>query len=87
VIDVFAVLSLASAAAKTENPAQLFADARLLYGTYSKLKDKTLTINQIVASGQLKPLMGALARLSADGNKLVDDPEEEKNLAALLSSI
>lgn len=86
-IDVFAALSLATAAAKTENPVQLFADAQLVYGVYDKLKAKTTTMSQIAASGQLKQLMPAIARLGAVGAKLTEDPTQEKNLAALLSSI
>jgi hypothetical protein len=86
-IDVFAALSLASAASKAENPSQLFADFELLYGAYTKLKAKTLTIDQIAASGQLKPLVQAAARVTIVADALVDDPSQMKNLASLLSSI
>lgn len=86
-IDVFAALSLATAASKAENPVQLFSDAELIYGVYGKLKAKTLTIQQLSTSGQLKPFMQAAARLTAVGAKLAEDPSQEKSIAELLSSI
>jgi hypothetical protein len=86
-VDVFAALSLAAAAAKAENPVQLFSDAELLYGAYVKLKAKTTTVDQLTTSGQLKPLVQAAARVTAVANTLVEDPDQAKNLSALLSSI
>lgn len=86
-VDVFAALSLAAAAAKAENPVQLFSDAELLYGAYLKLKAKTVTVDQLATGGQLKPLVQAAARVTAVANTLVGDPDQAKNLAALLSSI
>jgi hypothetical protein len=86
-IDVLAALELVAAAASDENGGQLFADARLLYPAYTGLKAKTTTIESLAASGQLKPLVQAAARMTAVASKLVADPAQLKNIAALLSSI
>lgn len=86
-VDVFAALSIAAAASKQENPSQLFSDAELLYGAYSELKAGKLNIEQLSAGGQLKPLIEAVARLAAVANVLVDDPNQVKNITALISSV
>lgn len=86
-VDVFAALSLAAAASKQENPAQLFSDAELLYGTYSDLKAGKTHIDQLATTGQLKPLVQAAARLAAVANVLVDDPNQVKNITELISSL
>jgi hypothetical protein len=86
-VDVFAALSLAAAASKQENPSQLFSDAELLYGAYSDLKAGKLSVDQLEATGKLKPLVQAAARLTAVANVLVDDPDQVKNITALISSV
>lgn len=78
-IDVIAALSLAGAAAKTENPAQLFEDAKVLYGVYKNKPDpKTI---------DLKTVVPALYRVSAVANDLIKDPNQLKNVTDLLASI
>lgn len=86
-INIDAALSLGVAAVSLENPIQLFSDAKLVYGEYQKLKAKTLTIQQLGASSQFSPFMQALARLTAIGAKLSEDPSHKATITELLSSI
>lgn len=86
-VDIFAALGLAGAAARTENPAQLFQDAEKLYDAYMQAKDGKLDIHALANSGQLKSLVQAAARTAAVANVLVDDPTQLTNIAKLISSI
>lgn len=86
-IDILAVLSLAGAAAKTENPAQLVADAQLLYGLYEGAKDSKIDFAALAARGQLKPAIEALARLSAVANSLAQDQAQLRHITSLLCSV
>lgn len=86
-IDVFAAFSLLTAASRTENPAQLFSDAEKLYGVYADGKAGNLNIEHLAQSGGLKPIIEAAARVAEVGAKLADDPQQMKNIAALLQSI
>lgn len=86
-IDIIAGFSLAGAAVHSENPAQLLSDAETLYGIYSKSKQGKLDFNALAASGELKTIIKAAARISAVANTLVDDPVQFKNITELLASL
>lgn len=85
-IDVLAALDLAIAAGKTENPAQLFDDAKLLYGVYQQSKAGTLDIKKI-APADLKADIAAANRLLNVANGLAADPASFTNLTNLLASL
>ena len=85
--DLLAALSLAGAAARTENPAQLFADAEKLYGVYNEAKQGKLDIHALANSGELKAVVQAAARIFTVAGALLDDPAQSENIAELLASI
>ena len=86
-VDVFAALSLASAAARTENPIQLFSDAETLYAFYMKAKLEKPNFEALAASGELKTLVAAASHVTAVAGALTSDPTQMKNITALLQSI
>lgn len=86
-IDIIAGFSLAGAAVHSENPVQLLNDAETLYGLYSKAKLGKLDFNAMAASGELKTVIQAAARITAVANTLVDDPAQFKNITELLASL
>ena len=86
-IDIIAGFSLAGAAVHSENPTQLLSDAETVYGIYSKSKQGKLDFSALAASGELKTIIQASARITAVAAKLVDDPAQMKNITELLSSL
>lgn len=86
-IDVFAAFGLLEAASNKENSAQLFSDARRLYEFYQTAKGSKVDVQQLEASGELKPLIQSLARVSGVANDLIGDPAQAKNIASLLNSL
>jgi hypothetical protein len=86
-IDVFAAFSLASAASRLENDGQLIADCERIYALYASAKEGKLTFREIGASDALKTNIEALGRISAVAVKLAQDPNQLKNIEALLASL
>lgn len=84
-IDILAGFSLANAASRKENPVQLIADAEALYHLYSA--KKPIDYHGMAASGQLKTIIQAAARVLGVANSLVDDADQMKNITELLASL
>lgn len=86
-INIFAALEIAEAAAEKQSIGVTLADVKTLYGVYSNAKAGKLDIGAMVKAGTLAPAIEAGARTLTLADGLLKDKTEGPKVVALMESI